>query len=153
FPTDARVRDALTVGQLFPRYQILPAALEIAFDHGASDAIVSARDLCSDLTADLDLTHIVLLAVRVTQINHHALRKAGGRKFFACGIEIGCVIVRLFTAAKNDMTIFISERGNDSRVTCLRYRQKMMRMLRRADRVHRNPEVSVGAVLEAHRAR
>ena len=38
FPTDASVRDALAIEQLFAGHEILAAGFEMAFDHDAEDS-------------------------------------------------------------------------------------------------------------------
>src|SRR5262249_38129042 len=110
-------------------------------------------DLSPHLASDLDLTLVVLLAVRVTQVDHHTLCETRCRKFLTCGFDTGGVVVWLLTAAQDDVAIFVSDRGNDCRVTFLRHRQEVMRMLRSSYRVHRDTKITVRAILKAHRAR
>ena len=49
----------------------------MAFDHHADDPLIPARNLARDVAADVNLAHIILLAVGMTEIDHHALREAG----------------------------------------------------------------------------
>ena len=153
FPADTRVGDALPVNEFFSGNEILTAAFQIAFDHGAHNPGVAARDLAADLPADFDLAQVIFLAVGMTQVDHNALREPRRCEFLACGIDAAGVVVRLAAAAQDDMTIFVTHGRDDGGVSFLGDRKEMMRMLRGPDRINGNFQIAVGSILESDRTR
>ena len=73
-PTDAGVRDALTIDQWMAWRLILTPGHQMALDHQPQNPPISRRDLGTDLVADLYLALVVLGAVRVATIDHDARR-------------------------------------------------------------------------------
>src|SRR5690349_801409 len=102
----------------------------MTFDHDSEDAVVAAGNLYGNIMANVKLSAVVLLAVRMTEIDHQSLRKTCTREFLASSLDAVGIVVGLFSAAKDDVAIFISVRQHDGRVPSLRYRQEMVRMFR-----------------------
>src|SRR5215475_1633085 len=147
------MRDALTVDQLSSRDKILTACFEVTLDHHTDDAFVSARDLAGDFAADLDLAQIVLLAVRVAEIDHDALGESCRREFLARGIDAGRIVVGLPASTKNDVTVFVAHRRDDCRMSFLGYRQEVVCVLRCPYGIDSDTQVAIGAVFESYRTR
>ena len=137
------------------RHQVLPAGVDVAFDHHAEDARVAAGDLRRDVARDVDLALVLLLAVGVRAVDHHA--RARGPLF-------GELLARRRPRSRRRSWCALPPRRmmwqsslpagvHDGGVAALGHRQEVMRRRRRLDRVDGDPDVAVGAVLEADRAR
>src|SRR5207244_6885240 len=72
-PANTRIRDALAVNEFFSGKQILAAGLQVTLNHHSDDPIVALRDLACHFLTDIHLAQVVLLTVRVTQIDHRML--------------------------------------------------------------------------------
>jgi iron complex outermembrane receptor protein len=153
FPVDAAVRDRLAVAQFLARDQVLAAADQVRFHHHADDAVVAVRDLLRDVGAHRDLVFRLLAAVGVRRVDHQAARQAVGAQRLAGFFDAGGVVVRRLAAAQDDMAVLVAGSGHDRRVAALRHGQEMVRLRRGLDRVGRDLDVAVGAVLETDRAR
>src|SRR5262245_41495517 len=70
---EARLGDALTVDGRFARDVILPSLDEVALDHRAEDLPRSGCDLLRDRSRHLRLAEVILQAVSVRAVHHHAL--------------------------------------------------------------------------------
>src|SRR5581483_7914848 len=152
FPANTGVGDALAVGQRFSRDQILAPGFQMALDHDAEDARVAAGDLRRDVVPDGDLFEGILAAVVVAAVDHDARGNPRFGEILGRGVDVGGVVVGLFPPAQNDVAVLVAAGRYDRRVAGLGDGKKMMRRLGRADRVHGNAHVAVGAVLETDRA-
>src|SRR5262249_17753857 len=94
-PADARVGQALAVGQRLAGNQILAPGLEVRLDHHAEDAVLPRGDLPADLARDVDLPLIHLLAVRVAAVDHQALLQARPRELLRRRLDAAGVVVRV----------------------------------------------------------
>src|SRR5262245_2669391 len=150
-PANARVRNALPVDKFAPGYEVLPTGFEVAFDHNSHDAVIAVRNLFGHFASDFDLAQVIFLAVGMTHINHHALCQSSAGEFLARGIDAGWIVIGLSSTTQDDVAVFVPHGGNDRRVSLFGDRQEMMWMLRGPDSVHRDAQVSVGAVLEPDR--
>src|SRR5690606_9894395 len=65
----------------------------------------------------------------------------------------GRIVVRGLAPAQDDVTVFVARGRDDGRMPALGHRQEMVRLRSGLDRVNRDLDVAVGAVLEADRAR
>lgn len=70
--TDAGVRDADAVFQGLAGDCVLAAWLQMALDHDACEAPISARDLFGQVGGHLGLVVVILFAVGVARIDHDA---------------------------------------------------------------------------------
>src|SRR6266536_2790185 len=150
-PTDAAVGDALAVGELLARHEVLTARHEVALDHDSEDALVAPADLLADVLADGDLVLRLLLAVGVARVDHEPLRESRLGDLLARRLDAAGVVVGRLPAAQDDVAVLVPAGGDDGGVPTLRDGQEMVRLLRRLDRVDRDPDVAVGAVLETDR--
>ena len=87
------------------------------------------------------------------KIDHHALRKTGFCQFLASRIDTGGVEIRCLAATQNNVAILVARRRENRRMPTLGHRQKVVRCGGCLDRVDRDTDVAVGAILETDRAR
>src|SRR3569833_2012373 len=147
-PADAAVGNRLSVGQLLAGDLILTPFYQMRFSHDADDARVAVCDLTTDLGAYRHLVFRLLRTVGMRGIDHHPRSQASCRDFLACRIDAGGVIVRRLAATQNDVAILVAAGRNDGRVAALGHRQEMMRLRCSLDRIDRDLDIAVGAVLE-----
>src|SRR5204863_1022095 len=124
---------------------------QVAFDHDAEDAILSGGDLRTDVARDVDLPFVPALAVRMRAVDHELRRETRRSELPARRSDARRVVVRGFPAAQDDVAILVAGRVYDRRMSAFGHRQEMMRRGRGLDRIDCDPDVAVGAVLEAHR--
>src|SRR5438034_1423888 len=122
-PADARVSDTDSVGQRLARDEILPARIDVAFDHRADHAIITVCDLPGDIARDVELAFVLLLAVSVRAVDHHPCCEAGVAKLPADLVHAWSVVVRRRAATQDDVTILVARRVHDGRVPALGDRQ------------------------------
>ena len=75
------------------------------------------------------------------------------RELLAHRLDAGGVVVGRLAAAQDDVAVLVAGGVHDRRVAALGDRQEVVRRRRGLDRVDRDPDVAVGAVLEADGAR
>src|SRR5439155_17895411 len=153
-PADARVGDALTVGESRSIRELLTAFHQEALEHHADDAALARGQLLGDGSRDVSLTAEVLLAVAVAGVDHHAwrLRRLAQEREHA--LDVRAVVVRPgAAAAQDDVAVGIATGDNDPGETLLGHPRAGMRMRGRADRVDRHLDATAGAVLKADRHR
>ena len=76
FPADAGVGHAHAVLQRLAGHDVLPAFVEVAFDHHAGDARFARRDLLAHRGRHRDLLAVLFVAVGVREVDHHLLAQA-----------------------------------------------------------------------------
>ena len=121
------------------------------FRHHTDNTLVARRNLTRHVGAYVHLAPIVLGTVGMGKIDHQALLQPGRRQLPGRCVHARGVIVGLGPAAQNHMAVVVAIGGNNGRVPAFGDRKKMMRLARSLDRVHRNPDIAVGAVLESNR--
>src|SRR5207247_7960798 len=152
-PADAGVGDALAVYEGLCRNESLAAGLEMRFDHEADDAVLAGGDLARDLARDVDLALVHLLAVRMAAIDHQALLEPGAGQLLGRSVDAPRVVIRMFSAAQDDVAVLVAVGRNDGGVPLLGHGKKMMGSARGLQRVDRDAHLPMAAVLDAHRAR
>src|SRR4051812_6351999 len=152
FPAEAGVGDGHAVLERLARHQVLPAGMDVAFDHHAGDAALPLRELPRDVGADVQLLLELLGRVRVREIDHQLLAQARARKLARCGVDARGVVVRLLSAAQDHVAVLVARGLEHGDVARLGDRDEMVARVGGLDRVHRDAHVAVGAVLETHRA-
>src|SRR6266511_931657 len=152
-PADARIGDTDSVFEGLAGKQVLPPGIDVTFEHHADDAIVAARDLAGNIARDLDLTLVLLLAVRMRAIDHHPRRKPGVSQLAADLVDACRIVVGRPPAAQDDVAILVARRMHDGGVTAFGYRQEVVRRGGCLDGIDRDLHSAVGAVLEPDRTR
>src|SRR5919108_669234 len=79
--------------------------------------------------------------------------KRGARKLGARRLDAARIVVRLSAAAQDDVAILVAARLDDGHLAALVHRQKVVLLPRGEQRVDRDLDVAVGAILESHRGR
>src|SRR5204862_406685 len=108
------------------RDEILAARLQVRFDHEADDSILAGGDLARDLARDVDLTLIYLLAVRMAAIDHQALLEPGAGQLLGRSVDASGVVIRMFSAAQDDVAVLVSVGRDDGGVPLLGHRKEMV---------------------------
>ena len=110
FPTNAGVGDALAVRERLAGNKILSSRLEMAFQHYTDNARIAGADLCRDIMADCELFHGFFTAIAMAAIDHDPRGYTGFGETFRRSIDVGGVIVWMFSAAQDHMAVFVAGR-------------------------------------------
>ena len=154
-PVDARVGDGDAVAQVFFRLgEGLVAGAEVAFDHGAHDAVVAADDLCEDLADDFGLALGLFRGVVVRAVDQDGFGEPGfGEELLGLGDVRGRVVRAGGAAAENDVAIGIAA-GDDGGGGAVEIdTEKSLGLGGGLDGVDGGGDGTVGAVLETERHR
>src|SRR5262249_56830802 len=92
----------------------------------ADDAWVTMGDLLGDIGAHLELTLIVLAAVRVRAVDHQPLRQSCGGEIPARRVDARSVVVRRLPAAQDDVAVLVAPRLDDRHLPVLVDLEEMM---------------------------
>src|ERR1035437_1641148 len=153
-PSEAGIRDALSVHERFARDEFLRARDQIALNHHADDATVARGNLTSDVVRDDGLASVVLAAVGVRAVDHDARRQPGLLKLPAgrihrCSVKVGEVA----PSAQNDVALRIAGGGEDGSLSVLGAAEERVLAARGKNGVNRNLHVARRSILEADRTR
>ena len=153
-PADTGVSNGLTVLQLFflTFNERLVAFNKIGLNHDAHDVVASVPDLLADVVNDIDLLFVLLVTVGVAGVNHDGGRKSRGFQSFANLGYAFSIVIRGFTAAKNNVAVFITAGNDNGGVTALGDRKEDMFVCGSVDCVDGDLDVAVSAVFESDRA-
>ncbi len=153
-PADAGIGDGLTVFQFFllPFNERLVAFDKIGLDHDTHDVVASVSDLFAEAVNDIDLLFVLLVTVGVAGVNHDGGRKARGFQCFANFSYALGIVIRSFTAAKDDVAVFITAGNDNSGVAALSDGKEDMFVRGSLNGVDGDFDVAVGVVFEADRA-
>src|SRR5579871_6300523 len=103
-PRDAGVGNALPINERLPRYELLRAFHEIAFEHYAEDVAISRGDLPGNIAAHQALAPMVLVAVGVAAVDHDAGLQASGCQLHCCCCNaLGGVVHELAATSQDDV--------------------------------------------------
>src|SRR5687768_7578115 len=152
-PADAGVGDRYAARERLAGDEILAAFSEVAFDHHAEDALLAGGELARDVAPDLDLAAELLGRVGVREVDHEVRGEARTGELLRRLLDARAVVVGRFAAAQDDVAVLVAERLEDRRLAGLGHPHERVRRGRGAQRVDRDADRAVGAVLEAHRAR
>src|SRR5690606_21045822 len=109
FPIDAGVGDADAVfeGRTVGGYVLSPGAA-VAFEHCADDGGGLVEALENDVTQDLFLKFVLLIAVGMAAVDQEPRREPGLAQLFLGGGDVHGVVVRsVAAAAQDDVTGFV----------------------------------------------
>ena len=153
-PADTGVSNGLTVLQLFflTFNERLVAFNKIGLNHDAHDVVASVPDLLADVVNDIDLLFVLLVTVGVAGVNHDGGRKSRGFQSFANLGYAFSIVIRGFTAAKNNVAVLITAGNDNGGVTALGDRKEDMFVCGSFDCVDGDFDVAVSAVFESDRA-
>ncbi|MCY1530923.1 hypothetical protein D9M68_661310 [compost metagenome] len=136
---------------MLPRGELLRAGHQIALDHDPEDGAAAAANLLRHVPRHIQLPLMLLAAVGMAEIHHQRvaqpcrLQLPAGRRH---GIRI---VVGDLAAAQDDVAIRIALGVHRRDLAVLVHAQEVVRTRCGLDRVDRNPDISVGAILEADR--
>ena len=123
-PAETGVRDALAVDEGLVGFDLLVAFDEVRLDHDADDRTVAAGNLLADVVDHIDLFAADFVGIAVGSVNHYDFAVAVGLEHFTgFGNALG-VVIGLFSASENDVTVFVSGRGDNGRDAALGNRQE-----------------------------
>ena len=155
WPVDAGVGDGDAVAQVFFRLgEGLVAGAEVAFDHGAHDAVVAADDLREDLADDVRLALGFFGGVVVRAVDQDGFGEPGfGEELLGLGDVRGRVVGTGGAAAENDVTIGIAA-GDDGGGGAVEIdAEKSLGLGGGLDGVDGGGDGTIGAVFETERHR
>ena len=70
---DAGIGNADAVGEFFTFFDVLPAFVEVAFNHHAGDAGIATADLRGHIGGHINLLGVLFAAVGVREVDHDLL--------------------------------------------------------------------------------
>src|SRR5262245_11472397 len=150
-PPETGIGDALPELEPLAGLELLAAFDQVRFDHRADDAPLAGGDLRADVACDVHLALVLLGGVGVRAVDHQPLLELRPGELLAGGRDARRVVVRALAAAQDDVAIVVAARLHDRDLPALVHRKEMVLLPRREQRVDRDLDVAVGAVLEAHR--
>ena len=129
---------------------LLVAANDVRFDHHAHQRAVALADLVDHVGHHQRLQFRLFIAVRVRAVDHQVGRQLGfGQRLFGDGDRDRIVVRAAVAAAQHHVAVRVAARAYDGDIAFGVDAQEGVRVRRRQDRVHRNADVAIGAVLEA----
>src|SRR5699024_7180376 len=151
-PAHALVGDGLAVGQLRRVLEFLVAFLDAALQHHAYDALLPFGDLLTDRGGHTGLTLVVLAAVGVAGVDHQAARQPGVLDHLQGGIDQRCLEVgAAATTTQDHVAVGVALGDHDGSGALGIHPEEGVGGRGRTHRVHRDLDVTVGAVLEPDR--
>ena len=109
----------------------------------SNDAVIAACNLSGDVTANSRLPRMVLVAIRVTAIDHHLWADAGLLHLLTRLFHRGRIIVHsLPAAAQDDVTVAVTLGDEDCGLAVLGVTEKIVRLSSRQDRLNRNLHIA-----------
>ena len=125
----------------------------MAFDHDAKNLARTCTDLRRYIACNINLTFEFFAAICVAAINHHSRWQLGSFQLLAGLRDAFGLVIGRFAATQNHMAIRVAIGLYDGHLPCLMDRQEVVRSRRGLDRIGRDFNITVRAVLEADRRR
>ena len=138
--------------QLLAFHDVLTALVQMAFDHQASNALVTRCDLCGHVSGHIDLAAVLLAAVGVRQVHHDLRAQAAFLQQLACSLHMGGVVIGRLATAQDDVAVLVATGLEDGALAHLGHAHKGMAGLRSKNRITGHLHATVCSVFEAHRA-
>jgi len=154
-PINTGISDTNTVlesrGAIFGN--VLPASVDVGFDHDTGDRAVTSNKLLTDGVEDLRLVVVVLERVSVRAIDHDTrlvlrtglLERSGGT------LDVHSIVVgALGTASEDNVDIFVAAGLDDGGKTLLGNTHEGVGVGGRLHSIDCNTDTSIGSILEAN---
>jgi len=154
-PVNTSVGDADTVfesgGAIFGN--VLPAGVNVGFDHDTGDRAVTSNELLADGVNNLWLVVVILERVSVGAIYHDTwlVLRAGLLERGGGSLDVLGIVVRaLGTTSEDDVDIFIAAGLDDGGKSLLGNTHESMWVGGRLHGIDRDTDTSIGSILEAY---
>jgi len=156
FPVDTGISDADTIfesrGAIFGN--ILPASVDVGFNHDTGDGTVAGNQLLADGVDDLWLIVVVLERVSVRAVHHDAWLVLRTRLLerSSSSLDVFSSVVRsLGATSKDDVDILVAGGLDDGSKTLFGDTHESVGVGSRLHGINSNADTSISSVLEADR--
>ena len=125
----------------------------MAFHHHANNGLFATGNLLANVSTNIHLLFELFGRVSMAEIDHHLCWQACFVQPFFHFSNVLRAVVRLFTAAQNDMAIAVTAGIHNRRMPPFRYGQEAVRRTGGINGIDSHFNRTVGAIFEADRTR
>ena len=124
----------------------------MTFDHGADDATVATGNLAGHIMTHIDLALVLFLAVGMAEVDHQIGSQTRFFHFPGSDIDTLRIVVRSAAATQDHVAVVVAPGREDRGMAGLGEGHEVVRALCCPDRIDRDLQPAIGAVLETDRA-
>ncbi len=143
-PADAGIGNALPVNLRL----VLSAFDQMAFHHHAHNIVFAVFQLRGNILGNFHLPSVIFTAVCVAAIDHQLGRQTGLYQLFRRRFDVFGAVIRFFAAAQDNVAVGIAAGMYNGGMPCFGYRQEVMWMTCRANRIDGDFQIAVRTVLK-----